>query len=73
MTHTRSFFYVEEQYFYQEVSSLQNFTQSMQGSMDKMSIGARKINETGAALTAISNQVQESIDQIGSQIDQFKV
>lgn len=30
----------------QEVSSLQNFTQAMQGSMDEMGIGARKINES---------------------------
>jgi methyl-accepting chemotaxis protein len=45
----------------------------MKGSMDEMSSGARKINETGAALADISSQVQEAIGKIGTQIDLFKV
>ena len=57
----------------QEVSALQEFTRAMQGSMEEMSIGATKINETGAELSSISGQVKDSIDQIGGQIDQFKV
>lgn len=57
----------------QEVNALQEFTRAMKGSMEEMSIGAKKINETGSALSAISSQVKDSIDQIGGQIDQFKV
>ena len=45
----------------------------MSGNMDEMGAGARKINETGSALSAISAQVQDSIEKIGKQIDQFKV
>ncbi len=56
-----------------EMHNLQDATGSMKVSMDEMSDGARKINETGAALSGISNKVQESIDMIGSQIDRFKV
>ena len=41
--------------------------------MEEMGNGARKINETGAALGDISKQVQDSISKIGSQIDLFKV
>ena len=45
----------------------------MKVSMEEMSAGASKINETGAELSNISSKVQESIDTIGSQIDRFKV
>ena len=38
-----------------------------------MSAGARKINETSASLAEISEQMKESINMIGSQVDQFKV
>ncbi|MBR1713341.1 MAG: hypothetical protein IJ717_00150 [Treponema sp.] len=37
------------------------------------SVSARKINETGTTLNAISGQVKESIIHIGTQVDQFKV
>ena len=57
----------------QEVQHLQAATLEMKGSMDEMSSGARKINETGAALADISSQVQEAIGKIGTQIDLFKV
>ena len=56
-----------------EVSALQEFTRAMNGSMEEMSIGAEKINETASALTTIAADVKDSIDQIGGQIDQFKV
>lgn len=42
-------------------------------SMDEMSIGARKINETGAALNDMAQKMEQSIGEIGGQIDQFKV
>ncbi|MBQ7158586.1 MAG: cache domain-containing protein [Treponema sp.] len=56
-----------------EVQNLQNATMAMNESMEEMSIGARKINETGATLSDISGKVKDSINQIGEQVDQFKV
>ena len=56
-----------------EVRNLQNATLVMKSSMEEMSIGAKKINETGAALSEIAGKMQGSINQIGTQIDQFKV
>lgn len=41
--------------------------------MEEMSVGARKINETGEGLNEISKKMNGSIDEIGSQIDLFKV
>lgn len=38
-----------------------------------MSIGARKISETGSSLGNISAQVQTSINEIGTQVDLFRV
>ena len=56
-----------------EIQLLQNATLNMKAGMDEMSIGATKINETGASLSALSNQMEISIDAIGNQIDQFEV
>ena len=56
-----------------EVRNLQDATSTMLSSMDEMAVGARKINETGSALNGISLKLNESIADIGSQIDQFKV
>ena len=56
-----------------EVQLLQNAAMAMSQSMEEMSIGARKINETGAALSEVSNQINDSIAKIGEQVDQFKV
>ena len=56
-----------------EVRHLQDATLVMKGSMEEMSIGAQKINDTGASLTEIAGKMRSSIDQIGAQIDQFKV
>ena len=55
-----------------EMKSLQNSTARMQGGMDEMASGARKIGETGRALSAVSNDVQAAIVKIGDQIDRFK-
>jgi hypothetical protein len=41
--------------------------------MDAMAVGARKLNETGTTLSEISIQVKNSIQQIGEQVDLFKV
>lgn len=56
-----------------EVQLLQSASMSMAQSMEEMAIGARKINETGSALSGIAGKMSESISDIGSQIDQFKV
>ena len=55
-----------------EMESLQSSTTSMKIGMDEMAEGAKKINETGSALSDISREVQTSILKIGSQIDRFK-
>ena len=52
---------------------LRNATDVMKESMDEISVGARKINETGATLSEISGKVQDAIDKIGSQVDLFTV
>ena len=56
-----------------EVRNLQNATGIMLTSMDEMKVGARKINETGVALTDISKKMQDSIDEIGNEINLFQV
>ena len=45
----------------------------MKASMEEMSSGASKINETEQSLEDISRQMKDSIMEIGKQIDQFKV
>ena len=57
----------------EEVRNLQDATGAMQDSMKLMTAGARKINETGEALRGIASQMEASINEIGGQIDQFKV
>jgi len=52
---------------------LQDATLSMKTGMDEMSIGAQKINETGAMLSDFSSRMERSINDIGEQIDQFKI
>jgi methyl-accepting chemotaxis protein len=56
-----------------EIKVLQEATFSIKDGMDEMSSGARRINETGAALSELSRQMDESINNIGVQVDKFKV
>jgi len=56
-----------------DMQILKESTDMMNTSMEEMAVGARKINETGATLSDISVQVRESIQQIGAQVDLFKV
>ena len=56
-----------------EVQNLQNATGIMQSSMEEMKIGARKINETGATLSEISHNLEDSIVAIDNEINEFKV
>ena len=57
----------------EEVRNLQNATSVMRSSMDEMSIGAKKINETSSMLNDFAHKMHDSIETIGSQIDQFEV
>ena len=56
-----------------EIQNLQDTTMSIRQGMDEMGAGTQKINETGATLGAIAEEVKRSISQIGSQVDLFKV
>lgn len=57
----------------EEVKNLQDATSVMNSSMEEMASSARKINETGSELNNISATMMEKIDDIGMQINQFKV
>ncbi|MCR4790512.1 MAG: HAMP domain-containing protein, partial [Treponemataceae bacterium] len=57
----------------EEVRNLQDATNVIQGSMSEMTIGAKKINETGETLRLIARYMEDSIREIGNQIDLFKV
>ena len=56
-----------------EIQKLQVSTDTMKASIEEMHVGAERINETGATLSSISGKVADSIKQIGSEIDLFKV
>lgn len=56
-----------------QMENLRNVTDKMISRMDEMNTGARKIGETENALKKISVQMEESISEIGSQIDEFSI
>jgi len=56
-----------------EIQKLQDATFSMKSGMQKMSVGADLINKTGSSLSGISEKMENSIEHIGGQVDQFKV
>ena len=56
-----------------EIKNLQNATDAMKESMEKIINGADKINQSGNELSQIAPKMQSSIDHISDQIDQFKV
>ena len=56
-----------------EVGTLQTETEAMRRSMDEMAHGADKIGEMGASLTDISGVMEQSINEIGRQVDQFEL
>ena len=56
-----------------EVAMLQDATLAIKSSMEEMAIRAEKINSTGSGLTDISTNIEQSISEIGTQVDQFKV
>ena len=54
-------------------AAFQSVTDKIKDSLGEMSIGARKINETGVALSDISGIMNDSIAKIGNEIDLFRV
>ena len=56
-----------------EVKNLQDSTATMSGNMHEMRISADRISRTGVELKQIAKEVEESIQNIGVQIDLFKV
>ena len=62
----------ESQMIANEINTLQEKAADMKNGMDEMSASAKKIEETGAALSNISEIVEKSIVEIGKQIDQFE-
>ena len=57
----------------QEIKLLQNATLSIKDGMAQMSTGAARINETGSVLSDLTQQMENSINKIGIQIDEFHV
>ena len=57
----------------EEITNLQNVTNAMKENMQRLISGADRIKSSGNELNRIAPQVRSSIDQISSQIDQFKV
>ena len=55
------------------IKTLRDATTVIKDGMQEMSIGAKDMNKTSALLSGISSKVNDSINQIGEQIDQFKV
>lgn len=56
-----------------EIQNLQTATGVIKDGMTEMTIGAEEMNKTSAQLSDISGKVNDSINRIGMQIDQFKV
>ncbi len=56
-----------------EIKKLQDATLYMKQGMDEMSAGTTQINGSGAQLSEIAQKMEESIAQIGEQVDQFRV
>ena len=55
-----------------DVDVLQNETQVMGQSMDEMGLSADKMQEAGLTLAGVSKAVEESIEEMGKQIDLFE-
>ena len=63
----------ESKLIVEEVKTLQTETDSMKTGMEQMSASAHQINTTGNTLADISEIMKKSIDDIGTQVDQFTV
>ena len=56
-----------------EMSNLEEATAGLKDNMDEMTGGARKIGETGSTLSALAEELEKSIQNIGDQLNQFSV
>ena len=56
----------------EQVGSLQSETNEMKNGMNEMTSSAEQISETGSALSEISSIMEQSITEIGRQVDQFE-
>ena len=57
----------------QEVSRLKDSSGTLNAAVNEINASAKKISETGSALTDISVEMNRSIQKIGDEIDQLKV
>jgi methyl-accepting chemotaxis protein len=56
-----------------EVRQLQTITETIRGSMDSMSENARRISDTGTALSNISGRVHTAVERIKGEVELFRV
>lgn len=56
-----------------EVEILQGATSAMKESIENMTCSSSKITDSGDTLATISGNVTKSIEQIGQEINQFKI
>lgn len=56
-----------------EVRNLEEASDAIKGGMSEMSIGAKKINETGATLSGETNNLSSAIEGVREQLGQFEV
>ena len=57
----------------EEIKQLQDITSTIEGSMEFMTATTDRLKETGQALNEITGTMTSAIDEIGGQVDQFKV
>ena len=57
----------------ENIGTLQKETDSMKQSMGEMSASASKIDSAGSSLAHISKLMEQSIGEMGKQVDQFTV
>lgn len=57
----------------EEIGRLQNETASMKQGMSEMGASASKINSVGKSLSEISKLMEDSINKMGMQVDQFEI
>ncbi len=58
---------------FKNIADLQESSGVMKTTMDEMTAGVKKINESGSDLSNIADKMKNSISDIGEQINQFTV
>lgn len=56
-----------------EVENLERSSGGIKSGMDEMRLGAKKINDTGAALTSLTTDLDGAMSKIGKELKQFKI